>query len=162
MLSVRHLKGFYIELSRTLIELGCRQSRYDPALFLWWDREVKSCRMLKICQLDVSGNVDFKERIVERLKEKFIFGSEIEMVLQYVWIEVDQREGAIMVYHDHYMNTIKILDAKRYKEAQEVISELDQKSYRTLVKKISQLSTLNRLDVSLDHVVLSRKFGKAK
>ena len=157
-------RGFYLELSKTLIQLGCKQSKYDPALYFWEDKN--GCLGGQVLThvddlLHGSGTEEFEERIMKPLKKKFVFGSEEETVFRYVGMGVEQKEGAIIVNQDHYLETIEVPEMEKYSDAKDLLSEKDQESFRGVVGKVGWLSNLSRPDVSFDTVVLSSKLGKA-
>ena len=74
---------------------------------------------------------------------------------------VEQKEGAIVVNQDHYLETIEVPEMEKYSDAKDLLSEKDQESFRGVVGKVGWLSNLSRPDVSFDTVVLSSKLGKA-
>ena len=76
-----------------------------------------------------SGSVEFENKVMKLLKEKFVFGSQEETVFRYVGMEVNQKEGAIIVNQDHYLESIIIPDVDEYKDAKEILSEMDQETH---------------------------------
>ena len=70
-------RGFYIELSETLIRLGCKQSKLDEALYFWYDKNGEVAGMLLTHVDDIlhgTGTEEFEIKILQHLKEKFQFG----------------------------------------------------------------------------------------
>ena len=71
-------RGFYLELSKTLKELGCKQSKLDPALYMWFDKDGKLAGLALTHVDDIlngSGTSDFESHVFEPLRKKFQFGS---------------------------------------------------------------------------------------
>lgn len=42
-------QGFYLELEKTLTELGCVVSKYDPAMYMYYGRNGKLDGLLLTC-----------------------------------------------------------------------------------------------------------------
>ena len=63
-------RGFYLELSKTLKELGCKQSKLDPALYMWFDKDGKLAGLALTHVDDIlhgSGTSDFESQVFEPL-----------------------------------------------------------------------------------------------
>lgn len=63
-------RGFYLELSKTLKELWCKKSIFDPALFLWWDskghlEEADNADVVSLEEHLYEKQIDTKFRILE-------------------------------------------------------------------------------------------------
>ena len=157
-------RGFYIELSETLIRLGCKQSKLDEALYLWYDKDGEVAGMLLTHVDDIlhgTGTEEFEKRILQHLKEKFQFGSEEEGEFRYVGMQVKQGLDGILVDQNHYLDTVEIPETDHDKPDDELLGEDGQSDFRGIVGKIGWLGGVSRPDLAYDHVVLSTRLGKA-
>ena len=157
-------RGFYLELSKTLVELGCKQCTLDPALYFWLDSSGHLGGAALTHVDDVmygTGTEEFEEKVMKPLKRKFVFGSEEHHEFRYVGLNVKQNEGAIVVNQNHYLETLEIPCVTESSDPKKVVNEKNQEIFRGLVGKIGWLGGLSRPDVAFDNVVLSSKLGKA-
>ena len=79
-------RGFYLNLSDTLKDLGCTTNSMDPAMFIFFDNksddEFREPRGLAITHVDdilSVGDQKFKSDVRCEMKKKFKFGGEEEM-----------------------------------------------------------------------------------
>ena len=157
-------RGFYLELSRTLVALGCRQSNLDPALYLWHNDqgEVQGMALTHVDDiLHGTGTEEFEDKVLEPLRRKFQFGSEEEGEFRYVGMQVKQAKTGIILDQNHYLETVEVPEVDLEKDDEELMEEENQADYRGVVGKIGWLGGLSRPDLAYDHVVLSTKLGKA-
>ena len=157
-------RGFYLELSKTLTELGCRQSRLDPALYVWYDEEGVLGGMALTHVDDIlhgSGTEQFEKKVMEPLKSKFLFGTEEEAEFRYVGMQIKQTSEAIWVDQNHYLETIDVPDVETTEKNDDLMDNESQEEYRGIVGKIGWLGGLSRPDLAFDNVMLSSKLGKA-
>ena len=102
-------RKFYLQLCSTLVELGCKQSKYDPAVYLYYNNEgvLDGLAMTHVDDLmHGSGGRDFQKNVMEPLKKKFKFGcgSEDKLEFRYVGMQVKQSNNCILVNQDHYLS----------------------------------------------------------
>ena len=81
-------RGFYIELDKALIQLGCKASVYDPALYMYYNSDGSLGGMVLMHVDDLihgSGDDEFLKNIMRPLKERknvilsmlvYVFGKE--------------------------------------------------------------------------------------
>ena len=75
-------RGFYLELSKSLQELGCIQSTLDPALYYWNDSKQEMAGMILTHVDDVlhgSGTSEFETKVMDPLRKRFQFGAENQL-----------------------------------------------------------------------------------
>ena len=77
---------FYLELSSTLIDLGCIQSKFDPAVYLYYGNNGSLEGIVLTHVEDLlhgSGSSEFYKNVMEPLKKKFQFGLEEKSEFRY-------------------------------------------------------------------------------
>ena len=160
-------RGFYIELESILLNLGCRQSLYDPALYMYYNSSSGLLSGLLLTHVDDfihgSGDNGFIENVMLPLKEHFRFGREEEMEFNYVGMHVVQSEDEIVIDQNRY---IENLEEPHFKNSvgEGLDLELDeegQAEYRAVVGRIGWISNSTRPDMAYDYLVLSMKLGNA-
>lgn len=157
-------RGFYIELSNALQELGCKKSQIDPAVYRYFDEDGKLSGLILTHVDDVlhgSGTDEFKEKVLLPLKKRFQFGKEEKEEFRYVGMQVKQKKDGIVVNQDHYIEMMDVPDVILTEDNSEVLEEEGQTDFRGLVGKIGWLAGHSRPDVVFDHITLSTKVGHA-
>ena len=159
-------RGFYLELEDTLKQLGCTVSKFDPALYYFFDGKKKLKGM--ICThvddlMNGSGDKMFEEQVMQPLKLKFQFGSEEESVFRYVGMQVAQHARSITVNFDHYVENMEVpnLEVIDDLKGDELVDEDCQSQFRSLFGKLGWLAKNARPDLGFDSLVMSTKVGKA-
>ena len=158
-------RGFYIELDRVLLNLGCKVSRYDPALYMYFgvDNSLQGMLLTHVDDfLHGSGSDDFVANVINPLKETFQFGSEDDIEFVYVGLHVVQRDNEITIDQDRYIDNLEIPDLTPYSEdVSSVLDENGQSEFRGAVGRIGWVANSTRPDMAYDNLVLSTKLGKA-
>lgn len=94
-------RGFFLELSEALVELGCVVSKFDSAMYMYYDKDGKLEGMI-LTHVDVAWFRKFKNNVMVPLRERFKFGSEEESNFKYVGLQVSKRGDSIIVNQDCY------------------------------------------------------------
>ena len=159
-------RGFYLELDKTLVNLGCQASKYDPALYMYIgaDKKLKGLLLAHVDDLlHGSGTEEFYRDIIKPLKEKFMFGREEDDDFRYVGMHVVQQGSTIVTDQNHYVESLEIPDLSAF-EGDDIDAELNeegQAEYRSAVGRIGWVANASRPDLAYDNLVLSMKLGNA-
>ena len=160
-------RGFYLEMEKTLTELKCPTSKFDPALYYHFDDKTEELKGMLMTHVDDimygTGDDDFEEKVMKPLKTKFEFGSEEESIFRYVGMQVQQHAQSIVVNFDHYLENIEAPGREGFEDLQgdELVNDDDQTEFRSLVGKLGWLAKNARPDLGYDSLVMSTKVGKA-
>ena len=106
-------RGFYLELEKLLLELGCVVSIHDPAMYMFYGKDGKLNGMVLTHVDDMlhgSGGTEFENKVMKPLKERFTFGEEEESNFKYVGLQVFTRGDAIVVNQDNYVDSLQTPD----------------------------------------------------
>ena len=109
------------------------------------------------------SNETMKEQVMEKMKERFTFGSHEDVPFRYVGLNIDKEGEAVIINQDHFVESIIAPDLEKissYKKSW-MLSEEFQTKYRSLVSKLNILSMSARPDISFEVKVLTTKYGKA-
>ncbi|CAC5357016.1 unnamed protein product [Mytilus coruscus] len=99
-------RQFYISVKDELLNLGCRQSKLDPALFILTVKG--SVQGVFCCHVDDflhAGNEEF-EKLMEKLKKRFIAGKIEEEDFRYIGFMIKQNNEGIQLDHSIYMKKL--------------------------------------------------------
>ena len=156
-------RKFFLKLCAVLIELGCKQSIFDPAVYLYYDKN-KHLDGLVLTHVDDlmhgSGGNAFCTNVMKPLKETFKFGSEDKFEFRYVGMNVKQCKQSIHVNQNHYISSIE-LPLPRNEKDDEIFDYEGQSEFRSLLGRIGWLGNHSRPDLVYDHMAMSTKLGKA-
>ena len=156
-------RGFYLELCSTLLELGCKQSKYDPAMYLYFNEDASLEGMVLTHVDDLlhgSGTDQFNTKVMNPLKEKFTFGSEEKCEFRYVGMQVKQTNEFISVNQDHYVLSME-LPLWPEGDGDDLLDDDGQTDFRSLLGRLGWLGNHSRPDLVFDHIALSTRIGKA-
>ena len=161
-------RGFYLEVEKILLNLGCRISRYDPAMFIYFNPDDNTLSGLLLTHVDDfihgSGDDVFHRNVMIPLKQRFKFGSEGEEDFLYVGLHVVQSGNEIVVDQNRYIDDLESPDTRYFGAGVSPNMRLDdegQSEFRALVGRIGWIASSTRPDLAYDNLVLSTKLGNA-
>ena len=158
-------RGFYLELERILVSLGCKVSQYDQAMYVYYNENDQLDGLILTHVDDLLygfGSDKFIEDVLIPLKEALLFGREAAESFAYVGMYIRQENGAIYADQDQYVDSIEIPEyTYDNKTLDNVLGSDSQTDFRALVGKISWVAWASRPDLSYDALVLSTRYGKA-
>ena len=159
-------RGFYLEVEKILVNLGCVKSIHDPAMYMYYldDGSLDGMVMTHVDDmLHGSGGSEFEKNVMKPLKERFTFGKEAESEFDYIGLHVSKKGDSIIVNQDKYVADLEIPDITELKNllGEEVLPEEYQKIFREIVGKIGWMTNTSRPDLCYEKVILNTKVGKA-
>jgi hypothetical protein len=100
---------------------------------------------------------------MERMKEKFIFGSEEELEFRYVGMNIVQYDQGIEVNNNHYIEAMELPEMELVGciKLDDVMGGEGQTEFRSVIGKLTSLAHTSRPDICFDVKMLSSRFGKA-
>ena len=154
-------------MSGALIDLGGKRSLLDPAMILFYNDEETEENLAGMIDSHVddllhTGDLKFEEKVMKPLKRTFKFGSEGEIEFKYVGMHIKQKEDAIEIDQDHYLESLDIPKLDSRIDDEEMLNFEGQSQFRGLVGKLNHVSSNGRPDLCFEAKSLSTKFGKAK
>ena len=155
-------RKFYLQFRNELILLGCNQSKYDPAVYLYFVKnDLEGLVLTHVDDLmHGSGGDKFYNDIMKPLKEKFKFGTEEAIEFRYVGMQVQQFTDFITVNQDHYLAVME-MPTECNEKHDELLNEDGQSEFRSMLGRIGWLGNHSRPDLAFDHISMSTKLGKA-
>ena len=148
-------RGFYLEVEKTLLNLGCKASRYDPAMFMYFNPTDDSLSGLLLTHVDDfihgSGDDVFLRNVMIPLKERFKFGSEGDEDFIYVGMHVVQSGDGIVVDQNRYIDDLECPDNGLYPAGgnqDALLNDEGQSDFRALVGRIRWIANSTRPDLS--------------
>ena len=135
-----HQEDFYLSFSGKLSEFGCEKSLLNPAMFLFFDKEVtredeirrpSGIAVTHVDDVLHAGNDMFEKKVMKPLKDSFKFGTEEEIEFRYVGLHMKQSSSGISVDQDHYVNNLEepTMNGVKNLKVTDVLSETDQTEF---------------------------------
>jgi hypothetical protein len=100
---------WYKKVQKCLIKLGGKMSKSDPAVFYWFDDQKELVGLLASHVDDFlwGGTQWFEDNVVRRIREEFIVGHEDEDSFKYVGVNIQCRNGRILMDQNCYTETLE-------------------------------------------------------
>ena len=159
-------RGFYLELEKTLLQLGCVVSMYDPAMYMLYRDDGKLGGLILTHVDDLlhgSGDEEFEKSVMIPLRERFLFGKEEDSVFKYTGMQVVKNGDFIFIDQDHYIESLEIPSIHDISDlnCDDLLDEEYQHKFRSITGQIGWIANTSRPDLCYDKIILSTKVGKA-
>ena len=163
---------FFINYADSLISLGCEPCKMDNATFYHFSDnsspgdDKRDIDGIIGCHIDDTLEVssdDMKEQVLDKMKEKFTYGSQDSLPFRYVGLNVDKVDDKIIIDQDHFVQTLEIPNLKEISSLKKhtILPDKHQTEFRSLVSKLNMLSVTSRPDITFEVKILTTKYGKA-
>ena len=156
---------WYLRVKEELIKLGANVSSVDPGL-IYWKGHYKLVGILA-CHVDDmiwGGNENFKDNVIDNLKDTSMFDSEGTKTFTYLGIQLIQNDDfSFTINKNNYtdcISEIKISN-ERLKEKNSPLSNEEKMSYRSVVGQLNWVAGISRPDISFPVCEASTKFKQA-
>ena len=151
-------RAWYNRVNAVLIELGCKISIYDEALY-YYHKESKFCGLLALYVDDflVAGNKCFKVEVVDKLVSTFEISVTKCENFKYIGLNVIQSHKGISIDQDNYINALQLIhiptESERPKDDPLTKSEKDM--VRKYAGRLLWVANGTRPDISFDACQIS-------
>jgi hypothetical protein len=159
-------RGFWLELDRFLISVGCQRSIFDKALYFYYvDGALSGIIETHVDDLCFAGDSTFHKKVIKGIIERFTIGRvEVENFTFTGW-NLRQDKDGITLTQDSYVEKLSKEDFSAMtcpgQMKHEILDEAGQSLFRKAVGSIGWVSQVTRPDLSWMYVHLSTKSGKA-
>lgn len=157
-------RSWYLSVRETLINLGCKQSKLDPALFLWYSGEKLSGMFaMHVDDFIWSGTVAFKDSVISSLSEKFEIGKEAHENFRYIGLDIVQDENRIVMSQQTYTEDLESIEISKSRQFHRhlPISEDERRALRGVVGRLNWVANQTRPDLSFETLDLSMSVNDA-
>ena len=155
-------RKWYLKVKNVLLSLGVEMSIYDEALFYYHVNGVLQGLMgIHVDDFFHSGTDLFAENVINVLKETFEISQEDENSFDYVGLEIEQEDGAILFHQDKYISELKSIQFESKPQKNDQLIPLKVKELRSLVGQLAWAGNQTRPDISFDVCQLSVNINNA-
>ena len=154
-------RQFYQTVTECLINLGCIQSKLDPALFYRINSKGNLTGLLA-CHVDDflhAGTEEFERHVMKNLYNRFLIGRVEVSDFKYIGFHVIQNSDSIMLDQAEYIDNIEngIINPSRARCKTDSLTDKEQTLLRQLVGQLNWSVQGSRPDLSFDMIELSTK-----
>ena len=157
-------REWYMRVKDELNSLSVKMCSLDNSLFVW-NRNGKLEGLICIYVDDFlwTGTNEFKEQVINELKEKFLIGSSASVTFTYVGLSIRSFGDGITIDQTQYISSLMPIPISRTRAIQKKseLSQSEKTAYRALVGQLNWVATHTRPDVAFETCELSVSYSKA-
>ena len=157
---------FFIRTKKVLQELGCEQSKMDPALFFKRDHygKLEGLICTHVDDFIHGGTKEFKNTVVQGLINTFQMGKTESKKFRYVGFDIEQKGKVIRIDQSAFAADLKVYDLQpeRARQTDEDLTAEEKSTLRAISGKIGWLGRGTRPDLLFSQVEMSTKFVNGK
>ena len=134
-----------------MLQCGTSISQFDPAVFFIYEGGVlKGVVAVHVDNFMWSGCKEFEERVVTKLREIFQVGKEESISFKFLGLELKSDKEKIFLSQNQYITYIQpvVLSKLRRQSKDNMLTDIEQKSLRSLIGQILWASSETRPDVA--------------
>ena len=157
-------RGFFLNYSKKLQNLGFEALKMDPAAFIL--KSKGSLEALNACHVDDSIGMatgSKLEEIQKNMSQHFTYGEFKTLPCRYIGSNLAKDDDDIVINQDHYITALEVPDMSKisHLKRDDVLPEKFQSTFRSLASKLNMIAMSSRPDVMFDAKVLTTKYGSA-
>ena len=156
-------RAWYDTVKNEMVKLGMRISKYDPALFMFFNGEsLEGLVCIHVDDFCWGGTRGFEECVILKLKKDFLVGTTDSGNFKYVGLNIKQEADGISLDQESYIKSLNQVEICQRKSQRKDMSlnENEIHKYRSVVGQLNWVGTQTRPDISFDVCLLSMQFGK--
>lgn len=155
-------RNWFLAVEKTLTDLGCTKVTGDDALFMYHNESgLQGLACIHVDDFSLAGNAVFKEKILNKLLEKFTFGKVEEHTFRFTGLDIKEKEGTIVIDQDQYCNSLEEMKIVDNKEKERELTKEEYMKFRGITGKLNWLQECTRPDLSFDSLTMSMKTKRA-
>ena len=156
-------RHFYLKIKEELMKAGCKCSYLDPAVFSYYDGDLKGLLMSHVDDFLWAGTEEFKTSVVDRIRNTFKISSESSTLFKYIGLDIQQCDTGIYLSQNKYTKDIQEIevDASRLSDPNQPVNEEEKTALRSVIGQLNWLATQTRPDLSYDVCDLSTSLKDA-
>ena len=155
-------RKFYLCVKSCLVNLGCKMSNLEPAIFVYTVAD--KIEGIILCHVDDflhGGSAVFERNIIARLIEKFKASKQECGDFKYIGLDILQEKECIKVSQDSYLANVELQKPPWNRSSGSELSSEEYTQFRSCVGKINWVVSGTRPDCGFSMINLSTKFQNA-
>ena len=151
-------RAWYDRLMKELKSLKVTMCGVEPSLYFWHhNKKLEGMLAIYVDDFLWAGTKEFKEHIIDRLKQKFLIGSSGSKSFTYLGLRINSFQDGISVDQSEYIASLQNIPVSSARASQKSskLSEKEVSEYRSLVGQLNWIATQTRPDIAFDVCDLS-------
>lgn len=148
-------RQWFIRVKKEFNEIGARQSKCDPAVFIWENPTKKGVAGILIAHVDdflFGGNQYFLSTVVPKIKSIFTIGLEESSNLTYLGLQISQEQQGIKLSTNKYVENLREVDiVKLGPDKSRTLNSDEINILRAISGQINWTATQSRPDIAFDN-----------
>ena len=154
---------WYLRLSKELVSLGMKKSKYDEAIFFWHKKEhLQGVMSAHVDDFFWAGTNLFESEVLSKLTATFKISNESQNSFKYLGIQVNQDNQRITLNQDTYESDLQLIKLEGSNDPKRDLTKGEQASLRQAVGQILWIANQSRPDVAFEACYLSNSLKRAK
>ena len=158
-------RAWWVSFSKTLKDLGMKQSVLDPCVFYWfWDGELHGCISLHVDDMIVGGSHVFHEKVLTGLKSRYPFKHWKVGGGMFLGRNIQQNsDGFIVCDQKEYAEKIQMikLTKERRKQKSSDVTEGERRKLRGVIGAANWMMGNTRPDIAIHNAFLQQRIQRA-
>jgi hypothetical protein len=153
---------WYNKVKKVVKELGGRNTKLEPTLFKFNDKNDNLCGVI-VTHVDdfcYGGNEQFLSNVIEKLKYKLKIGDEEEGEFKYIGVKIKDNKEDIIIEQKDYIKSIDEIEWSLTK-GERMLDRREMKIFRGIIGQLNWVAQQSRPDVSFSVSNLSRQCKNA-
>ena len=157
---------WYMRVRQELFKLNMKSSKYDKAIFYWYDKgELSGIITSHVDDFFWCGTDSFRFSVIDKLRNIFEFGEEHSDFFKYIGLCIQQQEnGKIILNQNKEIELLEIplISRERLADRDSPLNAEEIKSLRSICGRLNWIASKSRPDLSFDVCDLSCSIKNAK
>ena len=157
---------WYMRVRQELFKLNMKCSKYDKAIFYWYDEgELSGIITSHVDDFFWCGTASFRSNVIDNLRDIFEFGEEHSDFFKYIGLYIQQQEnGKIILNQNKEVEQLEIplISHERKADKNSPLNAKEIKCLRSVCGRLNWIASKSRPDLSFDVCDLSCSIKNAK
>ena len=157
-------RQWYIRVQKEMLVLGAKQSSFDRAVFMWHNQQ-GSLSGLMVVHVDdflYGGTVEFRTKVITKLRETFVVGSEESEGFKYLGLRVEEDQGGIALSIKGYADSCSDMNtAELGADRSRVLSPAEVTKLKQMSGQINWAATQARPDMAFENCMVGNSIKNA-
>ena len=149
-------RKWYNRILTELIKFGVTKSRYDPALFYWYENgEIKGVLAGHVDDFFWAGSDEFEAHIINKICETFRISTLLRDNFPFLGLQIRQSPEGITVDQYAYSNDLNYIDIHNQGDKNRILDANELSAFETVIGQLTWLANQTRPDISFETCQLS-------
>ena len=154
---------WFDSVNYAFLSLKCTQSKYEPALFFWYDsNKLQGMTVIHVDDFINAITEAFEKQVFNNLQKVFEIGKTAETSFKYIGLNISYHTNYIEICQKDYADSIKYITISQQRKLEKFYQLNSDEGHilRSVIGQASWLASQTRPDISSDVLNLSCDINK--